>query len=426
MNVLDIINICLAVIFFACYFYQFVFILIAYIGGIKKFPDAPPKKIAVLIAARNESGCIHNLLNSLSEQDYPKEFFDVFVVADNCTDNTAEIARELGATVYERFNTEQKGKGYALNYLIKAIEKDLGEDFYDAYLVFDADNVAEKNYITEMNKAFSFGYEVVSSYRNASNYGDGWRAAGQGMYFLRDARILNLARMKTKGNTFVAGTGFLFSREICKRYGGWPFHCLVEDGEFTMHNAVHGAKTGYCHSAVFYDEQAVDLKTSWYQKLRWCKGGLQIFKKYLPDLTKGLFSKRVLACFDMAVCLCAAYFISLFAVIVNIIGGIILMATGTPPLEWLLSAGLMVLGAYLVLFIFSLCITVSDWKRIRASAPKKILYMFTFPLFIFTFIPTAFVALFKKVEWKQVRHSGAIGESLEAEIHSEENTEDKN
>ena len=410
MQVLNIINICLSAVFLLCYFYQFIYLVIAYVGGIKKYPDAPPSKLAVIIAARNEEGVIANLIGSLMEQDYPREFFDVFVVADNCTDSTAAVAREAGAIVYERQNQLERGKGYAVDFLLKSIQRDRGEDAYDAFIVFDADNVAEKNYLTEMNKAFAAGYEVVSSYRNASNYGKGWRAAGQGMYFLRDARVLNLARVRIGGNTFIAGTGFLFSNEICKRYGGWPFHTLTEDGEFTLHNAVNDAKSGYCNSAMFYDEQAVDRKTSWNQKLRWCKGGLQIFRKYFTSLVKGLFSGKIgkfLACFDMMMCLAPAYIISLTAVAINIVACTVLLILGTHPLTVLLAVLPMIGGAYMSLFVFGLVVTISDWKKIRASSAKKILYIFTFPLFIFSFIPAAFVALFKKVEWKQIKHEGA-------------------
>ena len=419
--ILTILNAILFVIFMLCYLYQFLYLFVAYVFGVKKFGDAPPKKNAVLIAARNESAVIANLLRSLSEQDYPKDKYKVFVVADNCTDNTAEIARREGARVYERFNDVEKGKGYALDYLIKTIKADFGEDEYDAFIVFDADNVAEKNYITEMNKVYSAGYEVVTSYRNASNYGAGWRAAGQGMYFLRDARILNLARMRLNCNTFVTGTGFLFSNEVAKANGGWPFHCLTEDGEFTMENCVKNVKTGYCHDAVFYDEQAVDIKTSWYQKLRWCKGGLQIFAKYLGSLIKGIFSKRCLTNFDMAMCLTAAYALSLAAVVINVVGGAITLILDFTQLWYVINPMVVVVGgAYLGLFIFSAFATVSEWKRIRANGFKKIFYAFTFPLFIFSFIPAAAVALFKKVEWKQIRHSGEVTAS-----GADENTDNK-
>ena len=407
--ILTIINAILCVIFLLCYLYQFLYLFVAYVFGVKRFDDAPPKKIAVLIAARNESSVIANLLRSLADQDYSKDHYRVFLVADNCTDNTAEIARREGAYVYERQNDVEKGKGYALDYLIKAIKRDFGEDAYDAFIVFDADNVAEKNYITEMNRVYSAGYEVVTSYRNASNYGAGWRAAGQGMYFLRDARILNLARMRLNCNTFVTGTGFLFSNEIAKANGGWPFHCLTEDGEFTLDNCVKNVKTGYCHDAIFYDEQAVDSKTSWYQKLRWCKGGLQIFAKYLGSLIKGIFSRRLLTNFDMAMCLTAAYALSLIAVVVNVVGATVYIILDPASFWHILNPMIiMVLVAYVGLFIFSAFATVSEWKRIRASGFKKILYAFTFPLFIFSFIPAAAVALFKKVEWKQIRHSGEV------------------
>ena len=408
MELINIINICLGAIFLLCYLYQIVYLFVAYHKKPDVLPDAEPKKLAILIAARNESAVIHNLLNSLNNQDYPKEFYQIFLVADNCTDNTAEIARELGATVYERFNQVEKGKGYAVDYLIKSIERDFGVDFYDAYIIFDADNVVEPNYLTEINKTFSQGYDVVTTYRNASNYGASWRAAGQGMYFIRDSRVLNLARMRIGSNTFVAGTGFLFSRELCKRYGGWPFHCLTEDGEFTMHNAVNEIKCGYCNSAMFYDEQATKIKDSWNQQLRWCKGGLQIFRKYLPQLIKGIFSRKCLSCFDMTMCLTPAYILSMTAVLINTIGFIILTIQGNDPIRLLMNMCWMLLFAYVGLFLFSLAITISEWKILRGKAGRKILYIFTFPLFIFSFIPAAFVAIFKKVEWKAISHSGNI------------------
>lgn len=405
MLIFDILNLIIGTVFLLCYGYQLVYLIIAYSKRPEADPTSPPHRLAVLIAARNESKVIHNLLHSLKEQDYPEGYYSVFVVADNCTDNTAEIAREMGATVYERFNKTEVGKGYAIDYLIKSIDREFG-DIYDAYIIFDADNILKPNYLTEMNNTFSRGFEVVSSYRNASNYGESWRAAGQGMYFLRDSRVLNLARMRLGLNTFVTGTGFLFSRELCKRYGGWPFHCLTEDGEFTMHNAVHGAKCGYCNSAMFYDEQAVKLRDSWNQQTRWCKGGLQIFKIYLPALARGIFSKKWLSYFDTLMTLTPAYVLSMTAVAVNTLGFIVNILMGHNPLT-LIPEILMLVGiCYFGLIAFSIPITISEWKNICTSAPKKILYMFTFPLFLFTFIPAAFVALFKKVEWKQISHEG--------------------
>ena len=112
----------------------------------------PFHRYGVVIAARNESMVIGNLIRSIQNQTYPSKLIDIFVVADNCTDNTAQIARQLGAVVYERFNKEQVGKGYALDFAFRHIAQDYGANYHDAYLIFDADNLLDSHYSDEMNE----------------------------------------------------------------------------------------------------------------------------------------------------------------------------------------------------------------------------------------------------------------------------------
>lgn len=406
MSILTIINIIIGSVLGLCYLYQFVFLIIAYV---KKQPIHDAKKInriAVLISARNEEGVLPELLSCLEKQDYPRESFDVFVVADNCTDGTADAARRCGAFVYERENKTEIGKGYAIDFLIRSIAADRGDDAYDAYLIFDADNLVEPNFLTEINKTFSQGYDCVTSYRNSKNYGDSWIAAGQGMTFMRDLILLNRARMLIGGCCFVAGTGFMFSRKLCRSFGGgWPFHTLTEDGEFTTHNAIEGNKLGYCDRAKFYDEQPTGLRQSCRQRLRWCKGYLQIIRGYYPRLLRRIFSRDFLSCADMALCMAPAYILSILAVIGNIVGAVLSIVFGTPWTEVLLSLGIGIVGIYLVLLMFSLCLTISEWRQLKTTGARKILYMFTFPLYMFTFVPICFVALFKRnVGWKPIKH----------------------
>ena len=407
MQILGIINLVLGIIFTVCYLYQFVFLFMAYVGKKRSFPDASPRRLAILIPARNEERVIGRLLESLSTQDYPRESYEIFLVADNCTDGTAEVGRSYGIRVYERENATERGKGYALDYLIKCVERDYGAEYFDGYVVFDADNVAEPNYLTEINKVFAEGYDVVTSYRNALNYGESWRAGGQGMFFLRDSRVLNVARMKAGTNTYVMGTGFLFSSRLCREIGGWPFHLLTEDGEFTMDNVIRGVRCGNANGAMFYDEQATKKRVCWSQRLRWCKGGLQIWKKYQGKLLRGVFSRRFLSFWDMIMSFNAAYFLTMTAVVVNLLADVIIIATGgAEPLKLLLVQTFMVAVVYLMLLAFSLTVTVSEWRHLRAGGFKKILYAFTFPVYLFSFVPAAFVALFKKVEWKTTVHGG--------------------
>lgn len=172
--------------------------------------------------------------------------------------------------------------------------------------------------------------------------------------------------------------------------------------------AFRGIKTGYCETARFYDWQSSGMRQSWRQKLRWTKGGFQVMKKYRRELLRGLFSRKIFSCFDMSVCMFGAFFVTMLAIAVNVVGYTALLCCGAGLLDILIQLALLIPGAFSALCLFSLCITVSEWKRLKASAFKKLLYIFTFPIYIFSYIPVAFAALFaKKVEWKPIRHDDA-------------------
>ncbi|MBQ7332335.1 MAG: glycosyltransferase, partial [Opitutales bacterium] len=239
------INMVLGVIFLVCYLYQFFYIAVPFFVKDKPHKPTVPHRFGVLISARNEENVLPLLLQSLNKQTYAREHFTVFVIADNCTDKTAAVARENGAVVYERFNKEQVGKGYALDFLYEKIVADYGDTHFDAYVVFDADNVLDPHYLEEMNKTFSDGYEVITSYRNSKNYGDNWIAAGYALWFLRESEYLNHARMLLGTSCAVSGTGFMFASKIIREVGGWKFFLLTEDIEFTVYNVVRGRKIGY-------------------------------------------------------------------------------------------------------------------------------------------------------------------------------------
>ena len=178
METLSTINFLMAALFVACYCYQAVFAVVRLLNKRRSFTAQKLCRYAVLIAARNESSVIAQLVESIHGQEYPSDLVDVYVVADNCTDDTAAIAAAHGARVFERQNKMQVGKGYALRFLLEKIQENYPQEHYDGFFVFDADNLLDPHYIEEMNKVFSNGNQVVTGYRNTKNFGDNWITAG--------------------------------------------------------------------------------------------------------------------------------------------------------------------------------------------------------------------------------------------------------
>lgn len=254
----------------------------------RKFKPAKKKhKYAILIAARNEKNVIGNLLDSINKQDYPSELLTTFVVADNCTDNTAEIARKHGAVCYERFDKEHKTKGFALQYLLEKIGEDYDRMSFEGYFIFDADNLLKNDYISKMNDAFDSGEKIITSYRNTKNFDENWIASTYAIHWIRSIRCNHRARSVLRLATNIQGTGFLFTNEIVKN--GWHYTSLTEDRALTADAVAQGYRISYQDEAMFYDEQPTSLKVALRQRTRWSKGHLLAFIESGPYLFINIF-----------------------------------------------------------------------------------------------------------------------------------------
>ncbi len=405
MKILEIINIIIGIVFLLCYSYQFLYIPISVFARQKKHKDDVLHKIGILIAARNEEAVIGNLIDSIKSQNYPSELIDIYVCADNCTDRTAKIAAEHGADVFERFNKEKIGKGYVLNFMLNELEK--SGDKHDAYIVLDADNILDPNFIKEINRTYCDGYKIVTCYRNSKNYGDNWVSAGMGLWFLREARYLNAARFAIGSSCAVSGTGFLVSADILKNRGGWNYFTLTEDIEFTIDNITRKEKIGYAKDAILYDEQPTKFRQSWRQRVRWTRGYFQVFRKHGKDLINGIFHGSF-SCFDMTMNIMPAAIISGLSVVVNIIAIIVTIITFGPITQLLQIIFSSFCTLYLATFIVGFITVLTEGKNIHTSLIKKIFYTFTFPLFMLTFIPVSIGAFFSKSEWKPIVHDKVI------------------
>ena len=412
---LDQFNFFVFLIFTLCYSYQFVFLFYVLINKLKhKNLDLNNYNIknryAFVTSARNEENVIKDLIYSIKSQNYPSELIDIYIIADNCTDNTAEISRCSGAKVYERFNKTLIGKGYALDEFFKNIINSGEINKYDGFFIFDADNLLDKDFTYEMNNIFNSGYNIVTSYRNSKNYGSNWISAGYALWFLRESKYLSNARMLLNTSCAVSGTGFLVRRSIIEKNNGWKHHLLTEDIEFSIDSVINGEKIGYADNAIIYDEQPITFSQSWNQRLRWSKGFYQVLGKYGIKLIRGIFKSKnnKFSCFDMFMTISPAIFLTLFSIGINSIVFIVEIMS-TYGNYFLINESISAIyGAvyrfYMLLFAVGFITTITEWKNIHTTPFKKIIYTITFPLFIATYIPIAITALFKKVKWTPIAH----------------------
>lgn len=288
----------IAVFVMGCYFFS-----ISVFGWIKRREEnslnyPPQKKFAAVIAAHNEELVISHIIDSLLRQNYPRELFDIYVIADNCTDKTGEIAQKHGAIVYTRENRKQRGKGYALEWMFEKIFT--MDKKYDAVSVFDADNLVSSNFLREMNMQLCKGYKVVQGYIDSKNPFDSWITCSYSIAFWLSNRIFQLPRYYLGLTCGLCGTGFCVDLDVLKRIG-WGATCLTEDLEFTVKLALNDIKVAWAHNAVVYDEKPITLKQSWKQRKRWMQGHADCASRFLIPLLKKSLKEGNLVAFDCAI-----------------------------------------------------------------------------------------------------------------------------
>lgn len=408
-NIMDNINIVILCFILIVYMSQNMSAIVGLFTKPKRYETAKKNhKYAILISARNEEKVIGNLIDSIKCQDYPSDLLDVFVVADNCSDNTYKEAINHGAIVYQRFNEIEKGKSYALKFLIEKINEDYKDKGYEAYFIFDADNLLSKNYIKEMNKAYDSGVKICTSFRDSKNFSDSWISANSAMMFYRECSLVHHTRTLLNVGTYVSGTGYYIDADIVKENGGWIHHLMIEDIELSIDSAIKGYKIMYCEDAVFYDEQPVKFKDSFNQRLRWCKGTHQCFSKYEGKLLWKSFKNNPITCLELAIHVCPVPLIGLaWTVLYSIITFIegLLFDGVLQGFINVFSKGFLVIAvmAACVLF-YSFAVAIKDYKRMNTIWYKKIWYCLTFPVYMAIFLLTSAIALFKNVTWKAVPH----------------------
>lgn len=371
------------------------------------YPEASRlRHFAVLIPARNEETVIGSLIDSIEAADYPAGLLDTYVVVNHCTDNTGSIAKERGSQVIEcTADTKSKADVLRFAFGLLADDKDI-----DAYIIFDADNIVDPAFFTEVNKALDTGVPAVQGRRAGKNLRSNWTEACYEMYYAMQNAYFNHPRNSAGLSASVNGTGWAVAKEVIDR-SGFNFDTITEDFEMTIQYAIDGYRVAYCSKALVYDEFTRDFRVSLVQRLRWTFGMVQCMKKYERELL-GKALRGSFSCFDAAM-LDILPLVMLLSVITSVMAYFLLMTSVNILLYFLT----LIVTFWAGLSLSSLVAMIKSGSNIKKNA-KGIL---AFPFFILSWAPILISCFFRRnVEWTPIKHDLSVSIVDEEKAEHEE------
>ena len=358
-------------------------------------------KFLAIIPAHNEEAVVGNLIESLKKQTYPKEMYDICVIADNCTDNTKQVAENLGAKVFERHEEDpaKRTKGDALSLFLNTMLSDPKMD-YDAFFVFDADNIVDKGFIEAMNKHLCQGEEVVQGYRDIKNPTDSWIASGYAIFYWTMNRFYHLARYNAGLSPLINGTGFMVKFEAI-RPTGWDTDTLTEDIEFSLKRIIQGKKLGWATDAKVYDEQPVKFKPSWSQRSRWTIGHIQCLQEYTKPLATAAIEKKTLMNFDGLLYMLGSIPMFIITILLLVLNAVSYLSNGMTTSDFIINILRYVIPTFILPILTAIIIMVIDKKPIKKMVKGLLMY----PLFLGSWLLINFKCLFKRdTTWEKIEH----------------------
>lgn len=364
--------------------------------------EAPLYRFAIVIPAHNEESVIADTVRRLSLLDYPRQLFTVHIVADYCSDQTAEKAQRAGAVVHERNQGPRTGKGAALAWLFQRILNDAQEPHpYEAVIVFDADTLVDANFLRVMDARLKQGEKVIQGQHIIVNHQSGWFPALTWAMFLIDNRLQNLGRANLGWSAKNMGDSICLRADVL-RQAGWG-EGLTEDYQLRQKLLLMGVKIAYEPAAKGYGEAALTWAQARAQRARWLRGSYDSSRQFARHMLHAALHRRDLALLDGALqaylpsysslTLIGAAFLLLQAVINQLIA---------PPIpQWLLGAWLALI---VLLFVYPL------WGLLLEKAPLRAYWaILSGPLFILWRTWLAVKARFVSGEVKWVRTQHGVG-----------------
>ena len=360
-------------------------------------------RFAVLIAARNEELVIGPLINSLLTQDYPPELYDIWVIPNNCTDNTALAARRFGARVLP-CDRPVRTKGEVLRY---AYERLRGRG-YDAWCVFDADNLVHRGFLSEMNNARLAGARAAQGYRDSKNPCDTPMSGCYSLYYWMLNRFHNGGRAGQSLSAMITGTGFMISSELLEKLGGWNSATISEDLELTAQCVLAGERVWWVPRAVTYDEQPLTWEQSFKQRRRWSSGTIQVARLYLPLAWRGMADNPRLALADLF----ATLMIPLYqvAALAGLVCSAAAAALGAATPAGALLAALVAAAANLASAVLTATLAGAILLLLERRWDRRLLpALGTYWLFLLSWLPTTIGSFFRGTQvWEEIRHTRNI------------------
>ena len=358
------------------------------------------KRYCILIPARYESKVINNLLLSITKQTTKINPKDIYIIVESIKDKTVDIAKQYNMNIILRENLSLKRKGYALNDAVTYILKK--QIHYDAYFIFDADNILDKDFIKNMEKSINEGYDIGIGYRNTKN-SNTLVSASSALTFSMINTMLNERKNKYHNNLTISGTGYYIKGSIIEEWNSFPFHSLTEDYELTLYAILHNLTTTYNKKAIFYDEQPDNFNISLKQRTRWVKGYFEARKKYINKISKSEtkndpnFASKVNA--FLGVTPYIYIIIGLLIILFNI-----LITKGITTFLCYLTIFLLLI--YLVLSIFTILMLKKEKNSLNISKSMKIKVIFYNPIFMFSYIICLLRTIFiKDIKWDKIDHN---------------------
>ena len=298
-------------------------------------------RFALLIPAHDEEAVIGGLLASVAALDYPAALRDVYVIADNCADETANIAQEAGVAgvqVRERRDERQRGKGYALRWLLEDLER--GGRRYEGYVVVDADSQLSPNFLSAMAAGLARGADAQQGQYRVQNATTAWTAGLRAVAFALINHLRPLGRSALGWSVGLKGNGMCFSRRLIERFG-WASYSLAEDAEYHLALVSAGIRVVYTPEAVVTSAMPTTLRQARSQQQRWERGRLALARTHALALMRGAWRHRDLARLDAIADVC-------LPPISALVGLLALVVLGAAALRW--GPGLVVASGLVAVF----------------------------------------------------------------------------